>query len=206
MKLPKSWNDVSTANYMRFMALNKIEPKSNDERIDLLIQKSAALCDCDMYTAEKIPLSDLQKLKELSEKPVLGKIYRSFKLDGVWFEVITNPRKLNAERHAGVMEAIKKDPIQGLKQTMYYISRPYKLGLFRRKYYELDEADIPDMINNFGKLPITITYPIAFFFSKTSKECTNYLLEYSEAKMREVNQEVETATANLQTLTDGLKQ
>jgi hypothetical protein len=206
MKLPKSWNDVSTANYMRFMALNKIEPKDNADKIDLLIQKAGALCGCDIYTAEKIPISELSKLKELADKPISGKIYKSFKLNGIWFEVITNPKKLDAERYAGVMEAIKKDSIQGLKQTMYYICRPYKLGLFRRKYYDLDEADIPDMLNAFGELPVTITHPIAFFFSKILKECTNYLLQYSELKMKEIAKEVDLAKEELIASMDGLKQ
>lgn len=205
MKIPKSWDEVTTVNYMRFMALNKIEPKDNNDRIDLIIQKAAALCGCDIYTAEKIPISELDKLKELVDKPIKGKIYKSFKLNGVWFEVILNPKKLDAERYAGVMEAIKKDNIQGLKQTLYYISRPYKLGLFRRKYYELDEADIPDMLNSFGELPVSVSYPIAFFFSKTSNECTNFLLQYSSEKLKEMMKDLEIAKDELLTNTDGLK-
>ena len=204
--IPNTWDKISTQQFMKFNALNKVKGKDAKDSMNILIQKAAILSNLDMYEAEKIPISELSNIKKLAEQGINSKIYKSFQLNGVWYEVILNPNDLTSERYAGVMEASKVDPIQGIAKTLFYLCKPFKKGLFGRKYYEHKEGDIPKIIEEFNDLPITISYPIAVFFLTLLKEYTDYSLTYSSEKMTQMKEEILKAQADLLKDTDGLKQ
>ena len=204
--IPNTWDKISTQQFMQFNALNKVKGKDAKDTMNILIQKAAILSGLDMYEAEKIPISELSNIKKLAEQGIKSKIYKSFQLNGIWYEVILNPNDLTSERYAGVMEASKVDPIQGIAKTLFYLCKPFKKGLFGRKYYEHKEGDIPKIIEGFNDLPITISYPIAVFFLTLLKEYTDYSLTYSKEKMTQMKEEILKAQADLLSHTDGLKQ
>lgn len=182
-----NWDNISTINFQKYAKTLSEEPKTELERIDLLIRQNAILLNCTEEEAKKIPLKDLQSVKDLLTKPMPTKIYEAFKLNGVWFEVIMNPRELSAERFAGVQEAAKKDD---LALAMYYICRPFKNKLLKRDYFEFKESEIPDRVKAFNNLPVSITYPITSFFLKTRNEFTDYFLTSSIDIAKRMREEV----------------
>ncbi len=204
--IPTNWNNISTRQFMQFDKAKKKTAETANERMDLIIEKACILTGLEEAQVEQLDISELNNLKQLQDAGLPERIYKTFKLDGVWYEFILDPNKLNAERWAGIMEAIKKDPIQGISQTLYYLARPFKLQLLRRKYFETVTEDIPQVITSFGDLPITVSYPIAVFFLRLSKECIDYLEDYSLNQLKEMNQKVIQAEQDLQAATDGLKQ
>lgn len=204
--IPTNWNNISTRQFMQFDKAKKKTAETYKERMDLIIEKACILTGLEESQAEQLSIGELNNLKRLQETEIQGKIYKTFKLDGVWYEFILDPHKLNAERWAGIMEAIKSDPIQGISQTLYYLAKPFKLQLLRRKYFDTPTENIPKVIASFGDLPITVSYPIAVFFLTLSKECINYLEDYSLSKLKEMNKKVLKAEQDLQNATDGLKQ
>ena len=203
--IPTNWDNVSTAQFMRFDRAKKKVPETDMERIDLLIEKVCALTGIEESEAEQMELSEINKIKALESIGLPEKIYETFKLNGVWYEFILDPNKLSAERWAGVMEAIKTDPIQGISQTLYYLAKPFKLRPHKRIYFKHDESEIPRIIQSFGSIPITVSYPLAVFFLNLSRECTIYLEDYSLEKMKQMSQSLDQVETDLQEHTDGLK-
>lgn len=204
--IPTKWDKVSTRQFMQFDKLQKVETHTDMERIDLLIKKASVLSGVSIEEAEKFPLTELDRIKVLANTPMNQKIYETFKLDGEWYEFILNPKELNAERYAGIMEAIKLDPIQGIQSTLFHLAKPFKLQLLRRKYYTLDESQIPKVLNDFGELPITVSYPIAVFFLTVLKKSQDYLEDYSIETLKEMKNRLHRAQTDLLKHTDGTKQ
>ena len=179
------WDNISTVNFQKYAKTLSEEPKTEVETIDLLIRQNAILLNMSEDEVKDIPLNELQSVKNLLRTPMPQKIYKAFKLDGIWYEVILNPKELTAERFAGVQEAAKNDD---LALAMYYICKPFKPSLFKRNYLKFKESEIPERVKGFNELPITITYPITNFFLKLRKEYTDYFLTSSidiAKKMRE---------------------
>ncbi len=204
--IPTNCNNISTRQFMRFDKVKKKVAETDRERMDLVIEKACILTGLEESQAEQLKVGELNNLKQLQEAGIPEKIYKTFKLNGVWYEFILDPNELNAERWAGIMEAIKQDPIQGISQTLYYLAKPFRLQLLRRKYFNHTESEVPKVIQSFGDIPITVSYPIAVFFLTLSKECTNYLEDYSLSELKRMNQQVTQAEQDLQSHTDGLKQ
>jgi hypothetical protein len=144
-----NWNDISTLNFQKYAKTLKEKPESELERVQLLIKQNAILLGVTEDEAKKIPLGELQSVKNLLTTPIPQKIYETFKLNGVWYEVTMNPKELTAERFAGVQEAAKNDD---LALAMYYICRPFKPSLLKRKYFEFNESEIPERVKGFNDL------------------------------------------------------
>jgi hypothetical protein len=195
-----NWNNISTLNFQKYAKTLKEKPESELERVQLLIKQNAILLGVTEYEAKKIPLGELQSVKNLLTTPIPQKIYETFKLHGLWYEVIMNPKELTAERFAGVQEAAKNDD---LALAMYYICRPFKLGFLRRKYFEFKESEIPERVKGFNDLPVTITYPITSFFLKTRSEFTDYFLTSSIEISKRMREEV---LEDYKEYMDGLRQ
>ena len=195
-----NWNDISTLNFQKYAKTLKEKPESELERVQLLIKQNAILLGVTEDEAKKIPLGELQSVKNLLTTPIPQKIYETFKLNGVWYEVTMNPKELTAERFAGVQEAAKNDD---LALAMYYICRPFKPSLLKRKYFEFNESEIPERVKGFNDLPVTITYPITSFFLKTRNEFTDYFLTSSIEISKRMREEV---LEDYKEYTDGLRQ
>lgn len=200
--IPKNWNNITTEQFMRFDKAQKEEPQTSLEKIDLMVKKACILTGMDELDVMNMNLSELSKVDVLASTPIPQKIYETFKLGDINYEVIKKPNKLNAYRYAGVMEASKKN---NLYEVLYFISRPFHLKGLKREYFEFEAWEVPERINDFKNLPITISHPIAAFFLRMSNECTNFLQGYSIEKMREMRKMLEEAKTDIQGLTDGLK-
>jgi hypothetical protein len=86
------------------------------------------------------------------------------------------------------------------------LSRPYKwVGGVKKKYFELKESEIPEIIIAINQLPISLAYPLVVFFFNLSNELTSCLLDYSESKLKEMNESLITAKTNLLSDMDGIK-
>lgn len=203
--IPKNWDNISINQFTKFRKLSKKKSETEKERVQLLIDKTQALTGCDEFTALRTPLSELSLIDKLIDCNMPDKIFETFKLNGIWYEFILNPNKLDAWRYAGIMEAAKRDPLESMAQVMFYLSKPFKLS-YKRKYFDTEESDIPNVIKDFGMMPVTVAYPIAVFFLKLSKECTNYFHGCSLQKMTEMEMKISQAKTDLQELTDGSKQ
>lgn len=203
--IPTKWDKVSTRQFMQFDKLQKIEVDTDIDRIELLIKKASVLSGLSIEEVEELPMSELDNIKTLADTPMNQKIYKTFKLDGVWYEFILNPKELSAERYAGIMEAIKLDPIQGIASTLFHLAKPFKLQLLNRKYYRLEESQIPKVLNDFGELPITVSYPIAVFFLTVLNKSQDYLEDYSIETLKEMRSRLHQAQTDLLKHTDGIK-
>jgi len=201
----KSWNDVTVNQFVKLHRTSKKEKEQDIEAIDLLTERASILKGVSNEDALNISLDELTAFGTLVKSPLPTRIYETYQLNGIWYEFILKPGELDAERHAGIMEAIKLDPIEGIAQTMYYLSKPFKLG-FKRKYYKLDKSLIPETLKDFGNMPISVAYPMAVFFLKVSKACTSYLVGYSTEKLTQIKKQVEEAQIDLLSSMDGLKQ
>ena len=205
--IPSKWDKVTTRQYMKFAAAEESEGDSPMERVDALINKVCALSGITEEEACLLPLKSIEDgISKLKSKPIPSKIYETFNLNGVWFEFILNPKELSAERLAGVMEAAKLGGSQSIQQASFYLARPFKLSLLKRKYYELDASDVPDIIKDFGEIPITVSHPIAVFFLKLLKSSKDYSVAYSEKLMNQAKEMAEQAETDLQELMDGSRQ
>lgn len=200
--IPTNWNNITTDQFMRFDKAQNEEPQTSIERVDLMVKKASILTGLDELDVMKLDLGELSKVDALASTPIPQKIYETFKLGDVNYEVITNPKKLNAYRYSGVMEAAKDN---NLIQSLYFLSRPFKIKGLKREYFEFEPYEVPDRINDFKNLPITISYPIAAFFLKMLNECTDYFQKYSIEKMKEIQKEVDKSKADMLELMDGLK-
>lgn len=182
-----NWDSISTVNFQKYAKTLEEKPQTELEKIDLLIKQNAILLNCTEDEVKDFTIGDLQKVKDLLSTPIPKKLYKTFKLNGVWYEVILNPKELNAERFAGMQLAAKNDD---LALAMYYLCKPFKHGLLTRKYFKFKESEVPDVVKGFNDLPITITYPITSFFLKMRNEFINYSLTYSAEMMKEKRAEV----------------
>lgn len=203
--IPKNWDDISINQFTALQKSLKKKTETERERLNLLIDRTCILTGLNKIEALRVPLTELNNVDKLLSAPMPEKIQETFKLNGIWYEFILNPNKLDAWRYAGIMEAAKRDPLESMAQVMFYLSKPFKLS-YKRKYFDTEESDIPNVIKDFGMMPVTVAYPIAVFFLKLSKECTNYFHGCSLQKMTEMEMKISQAKTDLQELTDGSKQ
>ena len=209
--IPTHWDHISTRQYMLLnKSLKKPVPETAGERLDLLIERTMIITQLPLEDALKTPLTELQKVEKLLKTPLPTKIYKEFKLNGVWYEFTLNPKEINSEQFAGIKEAIKEDPEQGYAMAMYYLAKPFKNSIvnriLKRKYIETDPADVVDVIESFHDLPITVSRPVCLFFLTVSEAYKNYSAEYSKNQMKTAKQKLDKAVTDLVSVTVGSKQ
>jgi hypothetical protein len=204
MKLPKSWDEVTLEQYAKIKRIQKREETTDTQRIDNLISIVQVILNCSIDEAEQLTIKEMEQINELIKSPVNQKIVKEFKTQGIRFEIELNPNELNAWRHAGVMEAIK-DVDANMNSVIFYLAKPFKYRGLRRKYFELTEAQIPEVIKGFSQLPVSMAYPIVVFFFNLLDELTNCFLDYSENELKKINQALTTEKQNLLNDMDGLK-
>lgn len=204
MKLPKSWDEVTLEQYAKIKRIQKREETTDTQRIDNLISVVQVVCNCSIDEAEQLTIKEMEQINEFIKSPVNQKIVKEFKTQGIRFEIELNPNELNAWRHAGVMEAIK-DVDANMNSVIFYLAKPFKYRGLRKKYFELTEAQIPEVIKGFSQLPVSMAYPIVVFFFNLLEELTNCFLDYSENELKKINQALTTEKQNLLNDMDGLK-
>ena len=205
MKLPNSWDQISLEQYAKIRRIAKVETQTDVERLDNLIKIVQVVMDCDQDTAEKFTLKEIEVFNEFLKTPMGTKLVTKFKVKKTLFEIELNPNNLTAWRHAGVMNALK-DVDSNMHLIIFSLSRPYKwVGGIRKKYFELKESEIPEIILAINQLPVSLAYPLIVFFFNLSNELTTCLLDYSESKMKEMNESLIAAKTNLLNDMDGTK-
>ena len=205
MTLPNSWDKISLEQYAKIRRISKIEPKSDIERLDNLIKIVQVVINCDQDTAEKFTLKEIEVFNEFLKSPVGTTIVKHFKVNKTFFEIELNPNNLSAWRHAGVMNALK-DVDANMHLIIFSLARPYKwIAGVKKKYFELKESEIPDVVLAINQLPVSLAYPLIVFFFNLSNELTNSFHDYSESKLKEMSQSLTTVKTNLQKDMDGSK-
>ena len=204
MKIPKSWDEVTIEQYAKIKRIQKREETTDTQRIDNLISIVQVILNCSIDEAEQLTIKEMEQINEFIKSPVNQKIVKEFKTQGIRFEIELNPNELNAWRHAGVMEAIK-DVDANMNSVIFYLAKPFKYRWLRKNYFELTEAQIPEVIKGFSQLPVSMAYPIVVFFFNLLEELTNCFLDYSENELKKINQALTTEKQNLLNDMDGLK-
>jgi hypothetical protein len=203
-KLPKSWDDITIEQYAKIRRINKREETTDTQRIDNLIEIVQVVLDCSMDEAEQLTIKQMEQINALTKSPINNKIVKDFKTCGIRFEIELNPNELSAWRHAGVMEAIK-DIDSNLHSVLFHLAKPYKYRGLSKRYLELSEAQIPEILTAFNKLPVSIAYPLVVFFFNLSNELTSIFLDYSKNQLTQMNQSLITEKQNLVNVMDGSK-
>mgnify|MGYP003641925128 CR=1 FL=1 len=204
MKLPKSWDEITLEQYAKIKRIQKREETTDTQRIDNLISVVQVVLNCSIDEAEQLTIKQMEQINEFIKSPVNQKIVKEFKTQGIRFEIELNPNELSAWRHAGVMEAIK-DVEANMNSVIFHLAKPFKYRGLRKKYFELTEAQIPEVIKGFSQLPVSMAYPIVVFFFNLLEELTNCFLDYSENELKKINQTLTQEKQNLLNAMVGLK-
>lgn len=206
MKIPKSWADISIANFSAYLKVTKKKQESND--VAYITQKVAAILGISIEEARKIPIEDVNKVVRVMGSKLPSRLMYSFKLKGQRYRAVIDARKLNGEKYTAIKMAQSRDANETLHHLLFLISEPRKFGIRKRfpfigwKTFEFKPEDLEQRINDFKQLPVDIGWPMASFFLRVSEELKHRLKEYSLSELDKMTDQMRNLQADLESDTD----
>lgn len=174
-----TWDDITIEQFAELQKTFKDKPDNIVDKLNQRILQTSIITGKDLDEVERMTLKELDEIDKLIKTPLPTKLHKRFRINGIVYEFITNARELAGGQYMSIMESIKEDPFDHLHVVMFNISRPIKITLKGFKSYEFEASEIPDRIEDFKKMPISIANPIAVFFCNLSKDLMISLQDYS---------------------------
>lgn len=209
LKLPKNWNEVTVGQFIQLLPSSTKGMSETQQTAHVLSVLSLESKE-DIY---KMSLEDIKKynkkLEFLSQPLPQGKHKEQFKLLGKWYKVEPNANKLSGGQYIRSMQVLKdlaNDP-DTIDKNLHLILANIIIPMERKgfKLVQLTEYDNKELAQVFfDALPISIAYPIIVFFCSLSNVLTDFMEDYSTAKITEVESQLLTIQKDLQSSSDGL--
>lgn len=193
MKIPKSWDELTIGQYIE---LRPVLNANFDNPITEIIHLLAVLLQQPTQEVCKMTVDDYLNVRnDLSfiwETELPREIQRRFKVNGKWYEVVTNARQLNGGQYISLVTKLKDTngnpdaTIDMLHQILTSISIPVSKGKLGWNKLEIEPTYYQDTAKEFyDHLPMSIAYPIGVFFYNLSQSLMTAIQDYSNKKLTE---------------------
>jgi hypothetical protein len=209
VKIPKSWNKIPLENFVHYLEYIDEEPKSIEERFELLYKRTCAILGCTFNEARDLSVEDQQKLVRLMAKPMPTRLMLSFKHKGKRYRPIIKVKELSGAKYVAIKNAAKRGTKENLHQVLYLACEQRKFG-FRKKFpfigfydYKPTEEEIEQGIKDFKTLPMEVANPISIFFLNLSEKLKDLLNDYSMETLRKMTEDMAELQADLEKDMDG---
>lgn len=207
MKTPKSWDDITMGNFAAYLKMSNGKTRLVEDDVAVLTERVSALLGISVDDAKKIAIEDVNRITRIVSK-LPTRLMLSFKLKGKRYRPVIDSRKLNGEKYTAVKLAQSRDPFETLPQILFIISEQRKFG-FRKKFpfigwrtIEPQPEDIEQAIEDFKQLPVSIGWPMASFFLRTSKKLSYLLKEFSLNELDKLTSKMQSLQTDLESDTD----
>jgi hypothetical protein len=207
MKIPKSWDDITMGNLAAYLKMSNGKPRLVEDDPAVLTERVAVLLGITIDEAKKIPIAEVNQITRVFSK-LPTRLMLSFNLKGKRYKAVIDARKLNGEKYTAIKLAQSRDPYETIPQILFIVSEQRKFG-FRKKFpligwrtIEPQPEDIEQAIEDFKQLPVSIGWPMASFFLRTSKELREYLKEFSLKGLDRMTEQMQNLQADLESDTD----
>ena len=199
-----TWDNVSIEQFAELQKTFKDKPTNPVDKLNQKILQVSIITGKDLEEVEKMTLKELEEIEKLLVTPLPTKIHKRFELNGVIYEFITNAKELAGGNYMSIMESIKEDPFSNLHMVMFNIARPIKFGWKGFKPYEFEAHEIPDRIEDFKKMPISVANPIAVFFCRLSESLTAASQDSLLKETQKMTEKVKKMTEEIQAELDSI--
>lgn len=205
--IPKDWSEINIKQFIKLYPTFNTEGMTDSEIVDNKIKQLSIIKDISLEDAENCTVVEANKVKLLLETPLPKKIVKYFKLHGITYEFNTDANRLNTTGYVGVANAIKEDPIKNMNVSLFNLATPVKYSWLRARWipYEFKNHEVGDRMRDFLDLPVSVGYPIAFFFSNLLESLTEDMEDYLSKSMKEAITNLENAKQDLQDMAGQLQ-
>ena len=224
MIVPKNWNNISIETWAaiegtkdRLKEFKDQKPEDAAERMRLRREQFMLITRCDVEQAKNYSLDDINKIEVLLKTPMPNKLIRRFKLNGTRYKVETRLNRLPNGRIETIVADAKilnanqlisavstKAQPERWHQAIFNVCTPYKRVLyFFRKKVEFEAWEVEARIEEFKRLTMGVSNPIAVFFSLLLKAYYESMEDSLNKQMTKMKTEVENTEADLRNVMDG---
>ena len=178
--VPTDWNDITIAEYQRYLQLAKTNRKTKDDEI------IAMFCKVDKELIKKVKLKDKKVLVDKINKFVNSKNERELekiiKFKGTQYGFIPNLSKITTGEFVDI-EEYGKDINANLHRIMSVLYREVDKEV--GKYYSVKPYDPDELeIDKFKDLPMSTTLSAIDFFFRLGRDLLEDLNNYSRVVMK----------------------
>lgn len=201
-----TWDDVTLEKWGAYTVLSRQKAETPIDVLRITREKIMALTGLGAEEAKKIPLDDLKRDLKNLENNMPQTLHKRFELNGIKYKVITHlHRRPNGELEEWAADARTMTTgrvISGMHQqperwhqAIFQVCRPVdKKG----KEYEFETAEVKHRIEDFKKLPMSIAYPIALFFSLLSRKVYDHTHDSLNKALVQAKMELDKLGEDLQ--------
>lgn len=186
MKIPKSWNDVTIAQFMEL----RQSTKDLEDNFDITNTHIAVLCGITQQDVMAMKVETRNKIVDrisfITTEPT-GQFKPTFWHNRKRWNVTDNINKLSASQYIDVSMFIKMNASENYHNILGIICQPMRYGVLKRKY---DADKVMQYADELLSLPVPVAMSIAAFFLNSLQlfidNTPTYLEEIQKTLMREV--------------------
>jgi len=188
MKIPKSWSQVSIAQYQEIQRLDK------KDEIDYLINSISVLCKADIPEVEALTLTQLREIN--SEMKFLltmpEKFVNQFKIGNEVYIVDPAINHVTAGQYIDLNKYIQEGVEENLHKIMTCFCFPTtKRFMKRRRKRYGDGYDLNELAERFQYgATMDVVYPVTLFFCTLINDSMPGIQDYLIKELKKMNQEV----------------
>lgn len=192
-----TWNNITVEQYSKLYPTLKTDGMTDDEIVQNTILQVSIIKGITEEEAEFTTIEETKKIQAFLRTELPTKIHRFWKCNGVRYEFNISAERITCGGYIGIMNSIKEDPIKNLHMNLFNMCKPVKLRLNGWKPYEFKQYEVSERIEDFKQMPISVAYPIAFFFLSLSKALIKDTPDYLSKQMMKMKKKLNEIEVDL---------